>query len=336
MTTQEQRPPEAPLVGVPVTELDFNPRAQDYWDEVAAKARSLPHMPHFWGANQHAGIMRRADLEMGYRLLAESTGTFSAYYVGSIPGIATVLGCLIGLGLGLGADYDRTGGIIGPNDITAQGVQWSLWNTLMVAFFCSFFGFVAGKFIWQPISWYNNAWGDCLAIEEVGKETHQSDDHHQDSPASRTLTGKRTGTTAATPRKGHISAGEGAAALPSREPGPGNRRVAGRSPSQRARRGDDGTTCSVWAPGTAKSTDDPGRAYEAMRIRMRTQADRARAIANRGAGKWDESGKRTDCGRHCPGDSDHAVQSMQIMDGGTGLSLQDAGKTLTDSVGVTK
>ena len=253
-------------------------------------------MPHFWAAGRHAGVMRRADLKRGYDLMTQSVGGFGAWFVAAIPVYATVLMGVIALAACMLVDWDRPGGILGPDCSIEAGVitggpecqadlsftreaEWPLSNSIFFTVLLGGTGYLLGFYVWQPLKWYAAAWGDTLVLEERGGQTVAllRTKLHRLSFVNHQAQGYYRGNA----REGHISRARMLLRyVPPERDAEGRIIGEGHHPSGLA-------TCLItdlylFGPGTGHSTDDPGRAYEASRVQIKTQADKARALSQRG------------------------------------------------------
>ena len=262
--------------------LGFDPYSQDAWQQVQAAARAIPPMPHFWAAGRHAGIVRRAELKYGYSLLAQSVGGFGSYLTVALPYFITLGFMLAGAVSGLAFDYERPGGLWGPDDLLVAQQPWTLRHTAMLIVFSAVAGYLLGFYVWQPLRWYNSAWGDCIALDEIGGEcvAMTRTKVHRLVFAARQHEGYYRGNA----REGHISR---ARILLRNEPtyrAEDGRIAGGNHPVGLAQ-------CLIedlyqMDSGQGNSTDDPGRAYETLRLRTKAQAERARNIASRGYNRF--------------------------------------------------
>ena len=239
----------------------------EFWARLQAEARELPAIPHFIAAGSHAGIAQPAVLRRGYQLLAESTGTFKSYLVGIAPGLSTLVSAGVGMAAGLGVDWERPGGVFTSHQLQA-GAIWTIWHSVLLAISMGVAGALFG-IIWQRLLWYNAAWGQAIVLEEIGTSGRLAamtmTRLHRLTFAAHQTEGYYRGNA----EKGHISR---AKILLKCQSGVTDERgivVSGLA-------GAVMTDLYHMEPGVGHSTDDPGRAYEALALRVENLANQVR------------------------------------------------------------
>ena len=197
-----------------------------------------------------------------------------------IPGLLTVIFGVAGFVSGLAIDAGRPGGVLGDDTVLTDGLPWPIQNTLWFAGAMAVLGYLMGHYVWQPLKWYNAAWGDVLAMDEVNGECHAllRTKVHRLVFCARQQHGYYRGNA----KDGHI-----ARAKILLRNAPATVDETGNIAKDSSWHPGGLSQCLMtdlydFAAGAGRSTDDPGRLYEALRVQMRDLAAKARLIELRG------------------------------------------------------